>query len=365
MRKGVLCSPKDEISFSNGIMEKTISLIIPNYNGSSTIGKCLDAAFASKYGNFEVIVVDDGSVDNSVEIIKKYPCRLVRMEKHAGAGAARNRGAKSSRGEVLFFTDADCLLRNDALLLANEAVAENPGAVIGGTYTPLPYDHDFFSVFQSLFVHYSETKKKEPDYIATHALIIDAGMFKSSGGFSEDFLPILEDVEFSHRLSRNGLRLLMAPEIQVMHVFNFTVSKALQNAFRKTTYWTMYAVANRDLFADSGTASVELKINGASFSLVVFLVLLFFIRHQPGWLFPLPFLLAANLVLSSGLLTLFYRSKGLRFTVIGGLYYTMIYPFPVIAGGLAGLVKHGLIRGNKKVTMSQPKNKIDHEERMD
>ena len=51
-------------------MNKRISVIIPNYNGSSTIGRCLEAAFSSEYDNFEVIVTDDYSTDNSVEIIK-------------------------------------------------------------------------------------------------------------------------------------------------------------------------------------------------------------------------------------------------------------------------------------------------------
>ncbi len=365
MQKGVWCSPRVDTGLSNGIMEKSISLIIPNYNGSSTIGKCLEAACASWYGSFEVIVVDDCSEDDSVEVIRQFPVRLIALEKHTGASSARNRGAEKSRGEILFFTDADCLIRDDALSLANEAVAENPGAVIGGTYTPLPYDTDFFSLFQSLFIHYSETKKKEPDYIATHALVIDKDIFSTSGGFRENFFPILEDVEFCHRFRDSGFRLVMKPGIQVMHIFNFTPIKSLRNAFRKSLYWTAYSFLNKDLLADSGTASLELKINGASFSLSVFFVLLFFIRHQPGWLLPLPFLLAVNLFLSSGLLTLFNRSKGLWFTVIGGFYYTMIYPFPVIAGGLAGLVKHGLIRGSKKVTISQPKEKKDHEERMD
>ena len=51
-------------------MEKRISIVIPNYNMAATVGKCLDAAFASNYANLEVIVVDDCSEDNSVEVIE-------------------------------------------------------------------------------------------------------------------------------------------------------------------------------------------------------------------------------------------------------------------------------------------------------
>ena len=83
-------------------MNKRISVIIPNYNGSSTIGRCLEAAFSSEYDNFEVIVTDDYSTDNSVEIIKKFPCKFISLDKRSGASRARNAAAENSSGEVLF-----------------------------------------------------------------------------------------------------------------------------------------------------------------------------------------------------------------------------------------------------------------------
>lgn len=81
-------------------MNKLISVIIPNYNGSSTIGKCLKSAFSSKYDNFEVLAVDDCSTDNSAEIIKSFPCRLIALDKNSGASKARNTGAYNSSGEI-------------------------------------------------------------------------------------------------------------------------------------------------------------------------------------------------------------------------------------------------------------------------
>ena len=92
-------------------MVKPISVIIPNRNGGAFIGKCLEAVFSTRYGRYEVIVVDDCSEDDSVEIIGKFPCRLIRLEKHSGASKARNTGAFHSTGQILFFTDADCLVR--------------------------------------------------------------------------------------------------------------------------------------------------------------------------------------------------------------------------------------------------------------
>ncbi|HDZ62790.1 MAG TPA: glycosyltransferase family 2 protein, partial [Nitrospirae bacterium] len=91
------------------ISEKKISVVIANYNKASTIGKCLEAALCSRYRNFEVIVVDDMSDDGSVDIIKQYPCKLIRLNEHSGASKARNVGASHSSGDIIFFTDADCL----------------------------------------------------------------------------------------------------------------------------------------------------------------------------------------------------------------------------------------------------------------
>ncbi|HSG68553.1 MAG TPA: glycosyltransferase family 2 protein, partial [Bacteroidales bacterium] len=181
-----------------------ISVIIPNYNGEKTIGRCLDAAFEAKYDSFEIVVVDDCSTDSSITIIEKYPCRLIRQPEHGGASRARNTGARNSTGAVLFFIDADCLLQPFTLAQAAAAYqVEGPGVIIGGTYTPLPYDENFFSIFQSVYIHYSETKNLlDPDYVATHAMLIPKDLFHKSGGFNEQFMPILEDVEFCHRLKK-------------------------------------------------------------------------------------------------------------------------------------------------------------------
>jgi glycosyltransferase involved in cell wall biosynthesis len=322
--------------------EKHISVIIPNYNVASTIGKCLESAFSSRYKNFEVVVVDDCSRDNSVEIIKEYPCRLVQIDRHSGASKARNTGVQNSRGEILFFVDADCLLQRDTLALADIAFSEDKNIIIGGTYTKIPYDDDFFSTFQSIFINYFETKHRDtPDYIATHAMIIDKQTFRDNGGFKEGFfLPILEDVEFSHRLRRAGYRLIINPEILVQHIFNFSLLKSLQNAARKSMYWTIYSLKNRDLLADSGTASIELKINVLSYFFILLFVFLYLFSGISVFLNTIPFIIGMNLYLNKRLIKAFYETKGLFFTFFAILYYTMVYPLGVGAGAFAGILNY-------------------------
>jgi glycosyltransferase involved in cell wall biosynthesis len=366
-------------------MEKHISVVIPNCNNAKTIGKCLEAAFASQYRNFEVIVVDDKSEDNSVEIIKQFPCRLVSLESHAGTSKARNTGAQESRGEFIFFIDADCLLQKDTLSIVNETlisiysatygedvipakagIQKNksdssvkgnlwiPGQarndafgtfqeqsmkdiVIGGTYTRIPYDKSFFSIFQSIFVNYSETRTVTPDYIAAHAMIISAEAFNKSGGFPEVFLPIIEDVEFTHRLKRKGFKLIVNPEIQVRHIFNFTFLKSIRNAFKKTKYWVIYSLRNKDLLTDSGSASTELKTNVVFYFLGLINVILWIFFQQSVFLYFLLFLFILNIAVNRRLLKSFFETKGVLFGLQAFLFYTLLYPLPVGFGTIAGM----------------------------
>jgi glycosyltransferase involved in cell wall biosynthesis len=319
-----------------------ISVIIPNHNGSATLAKCLEAAFKSDYENFEIIVVDDGSEDGSMEIIKKFPCRLIRLEQHTGASKARNLGALNSRGDILFFTDADCLLEKNTLFQSSRTILEaGKDVIVGGTYTPSSYDASFFSGFQSIFINFSETKKlQNPDYIATHAMAMDAASFSQHGGFSENFLPILEDVEFSHRMRRSGKRLVMNSAILVQHIFNYTLFDSLRNAVRKSMYWTIYSINNKDLLTDSGTASLELKFNVISGFINICLLVLWIILQKSFLLAPLLLIGSLNIFFSRKLLNAFLGAKGFTFAVFAGIYYTLIYSLAVGAGAIAGVINY-------------------------
>ncbi len=322
------------------ILNYRISVIVPNLNGEKTIGLCLEALFNSDHDSFEVIVVDDHSADNSVSIIEQFPCALVRLNELGGAAAARNTGAQHSSGSLLFFTDADCLVQKETLSIAEKAARQRGrNVIIGGTYTCRPFDHNFFSLFQSVFIHFFELKNSsKPDYVAAHAMIISADTFRLSGGFPKDFLPIIEDVEYSHRLRRQGYSLIMEPTIEVQHFFNYnTLADSLRNGFRKSKYWTIYSLGNKDLFADSGTASFALKANIFLFSLIILLVAASPSVPAVATLYGALILLLVNIVINRRLFSLFYTSGGLFFMFKAALYYMLVYPLAVSSGALFGM----------------------------
>ena len=90
------------------------SVIVPVYNGAATLGGCLRALAQQTLPRawYEVIVVDDGSADESAAIAAREGVCVLRQE-HAGAAAARNRGACAARADILLFTDADCEPQQD------------------------------------------------------------------------------------------------------------------------------------------------------------------------------------------------------------------------------------------------------------
>ena len=89
-------------------MKPLVSAIIPNYNYARYVGEAVESALGQTYPNIEVIVVDDGSTDNSLEVLEQYRDRIKIIEqKNSGVCVARNRGVAESAGEYIAFLDAD------------------------------------------------------------------------------------------------------------------------------------------------------------------------------------------------------------------------------------------------------------------
>ncbi|MCA8951999.1 MAG: glycosyltransferase [Planctomycetes bacterium] len=319
-----------------------ISVVIPVLNGRLTMRQCLEAALASDFDDFEVVVSDDGSSDETVAIVKQFPTVKLLENAHGGAAAARNAGASAATGEILFFIDADCLLEPDAVRNAARAMAGvDPLTVVGGTYTLAAPGENFFGKFQSAFIHHSETKYvRAPDYIASHALVMRNDTFQATGGFPERFMPIIEDVEYAHRLRKTGHHLVMDPTILVRHVFHFSLRRSLRNAFKKSRFWTRYSLHNKDVFTDSGTASFELKTATAVLGLSLLLLAGFFVLGGSFWLWPLPILWIANVVVSFGLLRAFHRAGGSGLLWPAMLYLFAVYPIPVGLGAVIGILEY-------------------------
>lgn len=91
-----------------------LSIIIPTYNEQKSIADCLNSLLAQTQKPLEIILVDDGSTDKTLSIIKKFPVKVL-TQKHTGPGLARNLGASKATGNILIFADADMIFDKDFL----------------------------------------------------------------------------------------------------------------------------------------------------------------------------------------------------------------------------------------------------------
>lgn len=106
------------------------SVVIPLYNKQDFISKCIESVLTQRFSSFEVIVINDGSQDNSEKIVKEIKDDRVRYfhQKNSGVSAARNRGIKEASGEYIAFLDADDWYEGDFLNAVHKSILEHPDA---------------------------------------------------------------------------------------------------------------------------------------------------------------------------------------------------------------------------------------------
>ena len=104
------------------------SIIVPVYNTEKYLKRCLDSIKKQSFKDYEVIIVNDGSTDNSSDIIKKYPYKVINQE-NLGLSMARNNGVKEARGDYVIFLDSDDYIEKDLLKEITNSLVNNPDVV--------------------------------------------------------------------------------------------------------------------------------------------------------------------------------------------------------------------------------------------
>lgn len=104
------------------------SIIIPVYNVEKYIKKCLDSVVNQTFKDYEIIVVNDGTQDKSMDIVKNYDVKIIN-QKNQGQSAARNNGVKKAKGEYIIFLDSDDYWKKDLLKEINKSLKNNPDVV--------------------------------------------------------------------------------------------------------------------------------------------------------------------------------------------------------------------------------------------
>jgi len=142
-----------------------ISIIVPTYQHAREIGLCLASIFAQDIQDFEVIVVNDGSTDDTLAVLEPFIGRVKLItQENRGGNAARNRGFREARGKFLLFCDADIVMRPNFLSKMRQALRDNPGASYA--YSSFKFGWKAFDLWP-----FDAARLRKMNYIHTTSLI--------------------------------------------------------------------------------------------------------------------------------------------------------------------------------------------------
>ena len=222
------------------------SVVIPTHNRKHLLRRCLRAVLAQDYSHYEVIVVDDGSTDSTGEmVLREFPSvRYIRQEVSRGPAAARNRGIEAASGEIIAFTDDDCVPPSHWLTSLWKGFQHHPEvAGVGGFQDPP--EHLIRCNVIARAEHVRRVRRwgaragielkggHEIPGLATNNVAYRRHVLLKIGGFDEHF-PVAagEDADLKFRIARAGYRLLYMP-VGVAHYRPYTWKAQWNMAVRR------------------------------------------------------------------------------------------------------------------------------------
>lgn len=320
---------------NNSSQVPTLTAIVPARNAAATIAQCLDALTAQASEDTEVIVVDDCSTDNTYEIAARYHVRLVRLPRHLGVSAARNRGAELARAPVLFFVDADVVLAEGALDRARTAMLRRDVGAVIGSYDDDPEATSTVSRFKNLAHHYfHQRSRREATTFWTACGLIRRDLFVALGGFDEARFSIM-DVELGYRLVARGVRIALDPGLQVKHLKKWTLRSLIAtDVFHRAIPWTLLWLEGRGLPNDLNFTADQRVAALVALAMVIATPVTIF--RVGAWRF-VAALVTVAFWINRDLFRLLFRRGGLWLALNGFLLQQLYYLYSLfsLAAGIA------------------------------
>jgi len=211
-------------------LEPLLSIIIPTHNSELTIEKCINSLTSQSYPRekFEIIVVDDGSTDNTTRIAKNAGADRIIITEPCALGQARNVGVENANSNLLGFIDSDCEAKNDwvkTIVKELETLHAIGGSVQNGNPQSLVAWAEYFVEFS----FYNEFKQRFVSKIGLPGcnLACTRDAFNKSGGFTKERLS--DDVCFNESLWRAGVDHIFVPELEIKHLSRTKLKKVSKN----------------------------------------------------------------------------------------------------------------------------------------
>lgn len=196
----------------------SVSIVIPARNAERTLGECLSSMARLDYPEErrELIVVDNGSTDSTVEIAAGFPVRIV-GEGERGRSQARNRGIAESRGEIVAFTDADCMATTGWLRELASGFEEQDVWGVAGEIVAYPPSTAVERYVAAIHAHWQrDVLALSRPFVATPSAAFRRQTFDRIG-FFDPALPRAQDKDFGWRLLAAGMKVHYSPRAVVFH----------------------------------------------------------------------------------------------------------------------------------------------------
>ena len=282
-------------------MSVRISVVIPVYNAEDTIIDCLDSLAEQTINKeyYEVICIDDGSTDRTSKLLKKYiqiANYKIFNQINSGPARARNEGAELAVGDIILFTDSDCILDRNWISEMIKPLEDKSIAGVQGAYKTKQIS--IIALFDQIDIEsrYNKMKKKNfIDSIGTYSAAYRRDIFMKYEGFNTNYKAASgEDIEFSFLLNKNGYKLVFAENAICYHKHPDTILKYLQIKFSRG-YWRtlLYKNYKNKIYNDTYTSFI-LKLQYLCITLIFIssvLVLLNFISEMTPIVFFVFFML--------------------------------------------------------------------------
>jgi len=242
-----------------------VSVIVCSYNGGQTLEACLRSLKKVNYPDYEVVLVDDGSTDNTKEIVSHHPWVNAIHQPNMGLSVARNVGAAHATGEIIAYTDSDCMADPDWLYYLVGTLLSGNYAGVGGPNISPPAQN-----WQQACVAAAPGGPSHvllTDVVAEHIpgcnMAFHRWAFDKIGGFDPEYRKAGDDVDFCWRLQQEGEVIAFSPSAIVWHYRRFTLK-----AFRKQQEGygeaeSLLRFKHLVFFGPTGTAKWKGQVYGA------------------------------------------------------------------------------------------------------
>ncbi|MCK6554755.1 glycosyltransferase family 2 protein [Candidatus Binatia bacterium] len=252
-----------------------LSVIVPAHNNGPFLARALKALASSTFRDYEIVVVDDASTDDTPEVAARAGVRVLRLDRNGGPARARNRGAEVATGEFLVFVDADVCVHPDTLGRFDAHFRANPEVVaVMGSYDDTPADPGFVSQFKNLMHHYVHHRSRRDAWTFWAGCgAVRRDVFLRFGGFDENYRrPCIEDIELGNRMAAAGLHIDLDPTIQATHLKRWTLAGLVRTDIRdRGVPWFLLMRHNRHMPADlnvTGTQRASVALVGLLLALL-------------------------------------------------------------------------------------------------